>query len=147
MTELKKKIIDGDQYEFTQFGAKKSLRILMKLSKIVGKPLAIAATMAKGPGSILDKEVNPDLIGEAVGALTEKLDEDEVLDLLEELSSRDTVLCNGKKIDFNSHYENRLDHLFKVVAAALEVQYGNFLGAFNVLRVQNKAPTSPAPTM
>lgn len=125
--------IDGDKYEFAKWGAEESLSNLLKISKIIGKPLGIAfGSMNKEqegmPGKILDRQVDPNMIAMAFEALTESLDEDSCISLIRKLSSKD-VLCNGGKINFNVHYQDRLDHMFKVVYAALEVQYGSFFGA------------------
>lgn len=126
--------VDKQVYEFQQFGTVHSLRILTRLTKMIGEPLTIAFS-AMGIGNkenqgkgLLDRDMNGKLLGEAVKALMNRLDEDEVLDLIQELSAKDNVLCDGAKIIFNSHYEGKLKHLFKVVAAGLEVQYGDFLG-------------------
>ena len=39
--EMIRKNIDEHEYEFFKFGTKKSLSLLMRLSKIVGKPLGM----------------------------------------------------------------------------------------------------------
>ena len=131
MRELIEKTVDGEVYSFSQFGAKKSLRMLIKISKIVGKPLSLAFASAEGPGKLSDKTVNPNTLAQAVEALMERMDEDEVISILESLTSGDACLCNGKKVDFNGHYEGNLSHMFKVLKAALEVQYGNFFDALS----------------
>lgn len=119
------KTVDGLEYQFSKYGAKQGLKTLLRLSKMIGKPLAIAVGSAKGEGSLKDKQIDMSVIGEAIQALTEQIDQDEVLSLVEQLTATD-ALCDGKKIIFNSHYEGRYGHMFKVMAAALEVQYGNF---------------------
>jgi hypothetical protein len=128
--ELAEKLIDGEKYEFMQFGAKKSIKLLTRLLKVVGEPLSLAVGAANGGGSLFEKQLNPDMLGKAVACLVEHLEEDEVLDLIEEFTGKDNVLYKGMKINFDSHYEGKLPHLFKVLTAALEVQYGNFFGEF-----------------
>lgn len=137
-TELIKKDVDGFEYEFSQFGAKRSLRTLIRLSKVLGKPLSLLLGSMNGSGKLLDKSLDMDMIGLALNALTENMDSAEVISLIEELTSGDACLCDGKKIIFDSHYEGRLDHLFKVLYAALEVQYGNFFGAMVALQGPKK---------
>jgi len=124
MRELVKKTIGDHDYEFEQLGAKQALKTMVKLSKIVGKPLAMVVGDGNVAGS-LSREISPDLLGAAVGAMVERLDEGETQALCELLTA-EKCLCDGKKINFDMHYEGRLDHMFKVLAAALEVQYGNF---------------------
>lgn len=128
--DLTRRDIDGAEYAFSKWGAKKSTKILIRLSKIVGKPLGLALASFQGEGKLLQRVVDTKLIGMAFEALTQNLDADEALDLIEELTAKDNVLCDNKKIVFDLHYQNRLDHMFKVLGAALEVQYGNFLGEF-----------------
>jgi hypothetical protein len=128
MREIAKRTIDDAEYEFNQFGVKQSLRILVKLSKIVGKPIVLAADSLKkeGKGAAFDFKT----LAVAAGALFENIEEDEALTLIEQLTSGDACLCDGKKVQFDAHYRGRLNHLFNVLIAALEVQYGNFLEEF-----------------
>lgn len=129
--------IDGASYSFEKYGAEESLETLLKIAKIAGKPLGLAISAFLGDKdekekSILEREMDPDLLATAFEALTTALDEKVVMALVKKFSS-DRVLCNGAKIVFNTHYEDRLDLLFKVVKAALEVQYGNFFSALSGL--------------
>lgn len=134
--ELIQKDIDGKHYEFEQFTATVALKTLAKLTKILGEPMAIALGgfikddkpgATKKPG-ILDREVNSDVMAKAVKALIERLDEDEVVILVKQLTSTG-VLCDNVKINFDEHFRGEMAHLFSVVAVALEAQYGNFIGA------------------
>lgn len=155
--ELVQRKVDGSLYEFEQFGATHSLKILTKLTKLIGEPLTLAFTAmldgekklgaeVEAPAtkkSILDRKINGKMLGEAVKALVDKLDEDEVLSLVQQLCAQ-SLLCDGKKIIFDSHYEGRLGHLFKVLGAALEVQYGDFLGEMFASQGLDLASMSPA---
>lgn len=144
-TELISKEIDGKTYEFSQFGAKLGVRTLIKISKIVGKPMGIAfGSIETGdgkqkPSSLLDMSYDKGMLAAAIEALTERMDESEIEELLILLTST-TCLCDGAKIDFNGHYAGKYGHLFKVLRAALEVQYGNFFDALSDL-----APPMPTP--
>ncbi len=98
---------------------------------LIGRPLgtALGAIVGKGKGeAVLDKDIDPEIIGHMVDALTVNFNKGAVKSLLKKLSS-EKVLCDGKKIVFNTFYQDKLDLCFLVVAAALEVQYGNFFGA------------------
>ncbi len=137
--------IDDATYEFEKWGAEEALSTLLKIAKIAGKPigLAVGAIMGgeeeKGTKGLLEKKISPDLLGLVFDSLTDKLDEGVVVSLIKKIGS-EKVLCNGAKINFNKHYEDRLDHLLKVVAAGLEVQYGNFFGA--LLGLVGKKPAA-----
>jgi len=140
------KRVDDIPYEFSQFGAERALKLLVRLSKIVGKPLALAVSSAEGEGSLLKKQVNPNTLALAVEALMERLDESEAVEIIKGLTSGDSCMCQGRRIEFNTHYEGRLPHMFKVLAAALEVQYGNFFDALGGLPGFASRATTPAPT-
>ena len=120
--------IDEETYEFEKWGAEMSLSTLIKISKIAGKPLGLfLGSFMGGDGPILDKQISPDLLANACEALVENMDEKISMELIKKFSS-EKILCNGKKINFDNHYQDRLGHLFKVVKAALGVQYGDFFG-------------------
>lgn len=140
--ELTKKIIDEHEYEFTKLGAKQSVKVFTKILKIIGEPIALSAGAFEGKGPLLERVFNGDALGKAMKALAERMDEDEVVSLMETLCGETACICDGKKVNFNSHYEGRLAHLFKVLKAALEVQYGDFLGEFGGLL----GKTAPSPS-
>ncbi len=123
-SELVKRTVDGEQYEFEQFGAKQSLRILMRLSKLLGEPLMLSmGAIKKEEGG---KQFDVTILAKAAKCLFAGMDENGTLELIETLTS-EKVLCNGKKIKFDEHYEKKLTHLFNVLTTALDVQYGNFI--------------------
>ena len=141
--------IDGHSYLFHQFGAKQSLKNLTKLMKIIGEPLAAALTSFKPvPGKkMLDGELNIEAMAKAVGILMSKMDDPDVLDLIEDLCGNDHVLVDGKKIVFDTYYSQNLGLMLKVLRAALEVQYGNFFAElFESLPIQKAATTQDLPT-
>lgn len=141
---MSRQTIDGSVYSFSKFGAKESMRVLTRLFKIVGEPMSLAFTATQGGDpkqSLMDRKMDPEIISKAVRTLAEKLDEDQVLDLIETLTAT-KALCDGKKIVFDLHYEGKLPHLFKVLVAALEVQYGNFFDAFTDLAASKAALVS-----
>lgn len=132
--------VDGINYAFTKWGAEESLANLLKLSKLIGKPLGLAmgAFAKEGDKSLFDKEINFDILSLAIDALMSNMDEAMCISLIKKLSSQGVLFGEGAKITFNTHYEDRLDHLFKVVYAGLEVQYGNFFNAMLGLASKKK---------
>lgn len=116
------KEIDGQKYEFSKWGAEESLDVLIDISKLVGKPLG----MLMAGGNPLEREMTPEIMGAIMDAFMSSADKTTVKGLIKKLASGESILCNGAKLNFNQHYEDRLDHLFSVCAAALEVQYGSF---------------------
>jgi hypothetical protein len=118
--------IDGEKYEFEKWGAEDALDVLIDISQMVGKPLGMAiATMLGKEG--LEKDVDPNMVGSVFESLFQNCNKANTKPLIKKLCS-EKVMCGGKKISFDKHYEDRLMHCFKVVKANLEVQYGNFFG-------------------
>lgn len=139
--------VDGQTYSFEKWGAEEALKTLIKISKIAGKPiglfLGVLLDKKEDGESLIDKELKSDMLAVAIESLTANLDEDVCVALIKKLTS-DKVWCANKPINFNTHYEDKLDHMFKVVAAAVEVQYGNFFVALTALAPKGpkKGPTN-----
>jgi len=119
--QLVEKFVDDEKYQISQFGTTESLKVLTRLSKILGPSFSVAIAGSK----IEDAKAQTEILGKAVGELTSRLDEEEVINLIKKL-----VDCclkgEGSKINFELDFQGRLGHLFKLVKAVLEVQYGNF---------------------
>jgi len=122
--------IEGENYTFYYLRPKTSIKILAKLSKMIGP--AIGAAFPKGDSikvkDILDTDIN---IGNALSLLVEKIDikdTQEIIDVLFE-----NVFCKGRgKLSEVPVYEElftgNLKLFFTILKNALEVQYGNFFG-------------------
>lgn len=130
--ELIEKEIDGATYSFSQFGAKQGVKTLLKIGKMIGEPMALAFGSFSGEGPLLERKIDGNMLGMAAKALFSRADDNEVLELITLLAAT-SCQCDGKQIDFNSHYEGRYGHMFKVLQAAIEVQYGNFFDALTDL--------------
>lgn len=131
-------LIDDHKYEFSKWGAEDSLRTLLKLGKVVGKPMGLALDALK-PGEsmsgILDKRQRGDLVSTVISALTDSMDESTCFQLIQKFTTQG-VFSNGAPVkSMDLHYQDRLMHLFKVAKAAVEVQYGSF---FDVLLASSK---------
>jgi hypothetical protein len=140
--------IDGRTYEFTKWGAEDAVRILSRLAKIVAEPagVVVGTLVAGSKGDIkklLDMNFSPSMVSDAVRALMMNLDEDVCMNIVKKVAA-ETVLCDGAKItSFNLHYMDKLDHLYDVVRAGMEVQYGNFSTAL-LARLAAMAPRQRA---
>ena len=130
MREPLERTIDGEKYTFCQLPAKKSLKLMTRIVRIIGAP--IGAALGELPDGdkvsmevLLDRNFN---MGAIVAALCDRLDEDEVEAIVDTLLSQ--VIHEGageisKQVD--THFAGRLPHLLKVLAAALSHEYGDFL--------------------
>lgn len=140
-------MIDGEQYTFCQLPPKRSLKLMTRIIRIIGGPLGAALNGVRSGkadfNSILDADMDFSMI---VTALCDRLDENEVEAIVDELLTQ--VLHSGtgevsKK--FDAHFAGRLPHLFKVLAQALKVEYGDFLAGMPDLGAWlPKAGTTPA---
>lgn len=126
--------IEDQVYEFEKWGADESTDVLLDLVAIAGKPLSasvVALFKQDESGKVaLDKEADKETFAIIIESLSSGIGANKALikSLMKKLAS-ERVLCSGQKILFNTHYQDRLDLLFKVIRAALEVQYGNFFAA------------------
>lgn len=124
MQELKKYLIDGQEYEIGHFMTSKATKLLARLTKMVLGPIGAAFSGAEGIGKVADTEIS---IDKALGALAENLDEDMVLATIKELMS-EVRLGTGMMIEFETHFMARTMHMLNVVKTVLEHNYGDFFG-------------------
>lgn len=107
--------------------------------------MAMGMALATKEGGKMTGKEQTQLLGGAVRALVERLDEDEVLKTIKDLV--DTAECDGKKIIFETHFQGKIGHLFKVIFAVLEVQYSDFLGeALSMVEGSGLMGTAPSST-
>jgi hypothetical protein len=148
--------IDELQYSFQKWSADSATDALLDLSGIVSKPLGA------GVGALFGKKKDEaegdakpnqaESIGLIMEALLDRVSVNKAIckALIKKFAS-ENVLCDGKKVSFDSHYADRMPHLFKVVQAGVEVQFGNFFGEFlgsvgikmpKTGGITNRAPTT-----
>jgi len=126
LREPVRKMIDGEDYTFCLLPPRQSVRLLTKIMKIIGPALG---TIVEGNDlSNLDSVQDIDFdLSKAVSALFDHVNEDDVDMIIDALISQ--VIHKGTgdlSKSFDYHFQGRLPHLFKVIGAALEVQYGDF---------------------
>jgi hypothetical protein len=144
--------VDGSLYEFAKWGAEKAMDTFLDITGIIGKPLS--ALMAAIHASQVDGAESQAITIDTAAAIAEQLTSNigthkkTCMAVIKRLTSGPEVFCDGKKVDFDTHYASRISHLFEVVRAAVEVQYGNFfedaLRATTGIRVVEKAKQQPA---
>lgn len=117
--------IDGTRYTLTQYPATTAVKLLVKLTKVIGKPVAIITAAG------LDASLSMSLVSEAVDALSQNLDPDQFDKMIKEiLSGTRFHLEDGKsrELIFDMDFQGRIGHLFKLLKAVLQFQYSDFLG-------------------
>lgn len=118
-------VIDDQVYLFSKWGAEKQLLTMAQVSSIAGKALSNGARLLVAEK--MPKEEQMALLSEVVDALTKGLGTDPKLTvaILKRLSS-EGVLCDQKPFVWDLHFACKQKHLMKVVAANLQVQFGDF---------------------
>jgi hypothetical protein len=130
MREEVKKKIDDEEYTFFQMNPEDSLRLLTKLTKLLGMSMGKALT-GNGINSMEDTlDTNID-IGALIEGIANRLDEDEVMNIVK--MSLSQVIHTGqgeisKPQVFNNIFKGRIAHMLKVVSSALQVEYSDFFG-------------------
>lgn len=142
MIESKEKIIEGAKYYVSQFPARRALKIKTRLIKLLA-PSLFSTVSGANSKNILDAEINTDSIGKAVELLVNRLEENELENLIMEL------LCmtrrDGKEITpqlFDTIYAGNFYELYQALYFIIEVNYGSFfqaigIGSKNMLEVTN----------
>lgn len=113
------KELDSEKYVITMLAPTSALKMLTRLIKLIGEPLSLLYGDS-------EQEVAK-VLPKAVSALVSRLDENQVEGLVKDLLK--CVVYHNQPLNFELHFQGRLGHLFKLLAAVLEVQYGDFLGA------------------
>lgn len=137
MREPKRTTIDDVQYNVTPMSPIAASKLLTRLLKIVGEPIGKLASLKKEEGAkgLLDSNIDGDLIGEALSALTEKLDENEIESILKRVISPDYVTFSTdgdswkKLVSIDGHFSQYggMAGMFKLARFVLETNYSDFL--------------------
>lgn len=137
--ETKAKKIGNYEYTCTQFPTKKSSRLFVKVSRIIGQPIGTMIAGFDPKKKILEQNFQKLNIGQAVKLFTSELGDDGLYDFcLEVCESVVVKVPKGeiggqlKETVFDQHFSGRdgLARMLKVTYFALEVNYGNFLDEF-----------------
>ena len=135
--EAERVSIDNFDYKIKPLSTSKSLKVLSRLSKIFGGPIGEA--LKNGDG-LMDKDISDALpiIGTAVHALAERLDEDIVLNTVKDLLEGVTIVNGDKERPVNNvfevHFEGNIFSLLKLVKSSLEVNYSDFFAGVTGLK-------------
>ena len=132
--------LDGITFSTTQFGAMRAFKLMARLIKQVGPAM----------GALTGAEATTELstMGPALVGALESLDPDEAARLLLDILAGTSALVDGKNMDFigktaQSNFDivftGRLGTMFKVVGAALQLNYSDFFAGVT--------PETPVTTM
>jgi len=139
--EAVEKTIDEEVYTFHQMDPMTSVLILTKILKITGTSIGKATEqMAKGGiDNLMDAKVDDVVrkmdIGEIVASLCDRLDENEIKQIILAMTSQVHHKGQGEISKcFSVHFKGRIMHLIKVIGVAMEVEYADFFGEGSVLQ-------------
>lgn len=149
MASTVNKNIDGLEFEFFPLPPKDAMRILVRLTKLLGEPFGIlgdSAGLSAGGKEFVKNlstgNIPEGIFGSAVRALLNRLDENEVEEtiylLLTKVYGKFEKDAGTRKLNPDVDFAGRLSLMLRVVAAALEVNFGDFLrdlfGGLTILR-------------
>jgi len=129
MLETKNKMINGREFQVTQFPGRYGLRLQARLARVFGAPLA---ALFKGAKKGMDSDLADLDLEKAVVMLMDKLSEDELDDLVNRMLSQTRVDGKGiidNPMVFDELFAANYSDLFKVLAFVVEVNFGNFFSA------------------
>jgi hypothetical protein len=119
--------IGNEEYIFTMLKPRISISLLTKIIRIIGPSLGKAFPNEIKIKNILEADIN---IGNSIIEFSNKLDDLQIQEIINILFTQVQHKGEGKlsnELAFNNLFSGKLKHLFKVVKAALEVQYADFL--------------------
>lgn len=132
--------IDGETYKVKHFSATRGTRIFARLVKFVGEPIAKFLSAGKALKENDDAAANA-VLGQAISALSSRIDETEVETLIKDiLDSVQVIEAKTGKLRgvgaeyFDVHFQGRIGHLFKVLGKTIAFQYSDFLGGLAELQ-------------
>ena len=120
MQDIKKKEVDGVEYEFYHITPMKALPLGTRITKLIAGPIGGAFDSGNMAG-IVDSEIN---IGNAFKEIA-LLDEKEFTSIVKELLAS-VRLGTGMDINIDLHFEGQLKHMMNVAIKALEHNYNDF---------------------
>jgi hypothetical protein len=142
MRQIKTVDLNGRKYTIGHWSVDKSLKTLVWLTKTFGEGFVALFTSSGGsallglPGeeekeeapkkSELSDEEEAAIIKEFVGNIVDRLDEDTYVEYSKLVVSG--AKCDGKNIDFNTHFIGKMGELHRLMFEILRLQYGDFLG-------------------
>lgn len=143
--------IGDTEYAFYPMSPERSIKMLTRLTKVLGEPLVrvLAGVVSSQTGD--DEKQQPaddrnllvnavkskdaaEAIASAVSTLASRLDEDQVVDTIKTLISSAEIKRHGdngtRRINFEADYAGRIGELLMATRYAIEAEYGDFFDVF-----------------
>lgn len=131
MRKTQNKDIDGHDWMVTQFPAGEGIKLLTKLTKLIGPTIAGLAGDVKKPSDLANMKLDSKVLQIALEQLASKLDEDNTLDLVKRLLAG--TRKDGEEViqTFDIAFQGEYLTLFKVLGFVLKVNYSSFFKGSN----------------
>ncbi len=130
MREPQSKVIDGVTYEVQMLPGTKSWKMLLRLGKMIGPALGKVIDGSEGSlQNLMNADLSEVFIGEALTALTERMDEAEVEIIIQQLAECTIVDNKPLKGIFELHFQGNPGALLKWLAFAVQANFAPFSNA------------------
>lgn len=134
MKKSQETTLQGVKFQTTKYNPKRSLRMITKLGRLIGRPLGGALGSLGGTGTLGDMldGLDGDLFGKALQALFFNLDEADLPAVLEDIfkGTRIQIEQGGKliwlSIDIDRDFEDSLMLIYEVAEWVLRFNFENF---------------------
>lgn len=127
------KEIDGEAYIFYMLRPRISLSLLTKIIKLMGPIIGKAFPREVKVKNILEADIN---IGDAVIEFSNKFNDNRVQEIIDILFTQVQHKGEGQLSEeqaFTNLFSGKIKHLFKVIFAAMEVQYADFFAEGDIV--------------
>ena len=111
--------IGGKNYNMVLFSPSRSIKLAVRLSKLLGEPFAVLAS--KGAADPLAA------LPQAIKMLLDRMDENQAWDLIKSLM--ESVSIQGNMIEIDNEFDGRVGDLLKLVGEVIGFQFKDFMDA------------------
>lgn len=131
MRKSQNEIINEHEWTVTQFPAGEGIKLLTRLTTLIGPTIAGLAGDAKKPSDLANMKLDSKVLQIAVEQLASKLDENSTLDLVKRLLAG--TRKDGEEViqAFDIVFQGDYLTLFKVLGFVLKVNYSSFFKGSN----------------
>lgn len=137
--------IKNVHYTIRYFYAATGLKVLTKLTKLLGEPMT--KMMQAGE---LKKDADPEqqnlkmakIVSEAVSSLAERIDEDAVVDLVKNLMSCVYLGSRSLDNDWDREFQGKFDVLLQLCIEVVSYNFSDFLSAVSVGKTSQSTLTT-----
>ena len=111
-------------YQVNMWHPDKAIENMTWLVKLMGEPLVAIVVNIGSVAELMESDVDLTLLAPSVKHLMQNLNEKEVVIKVNQFT--EDMLCDGAKVDYETHFMGRPGHLMKVIMGVLKVQYADF---------------------